>query len=64
MYISPTDVTRAPRQSLIFTGWIAQSRPNGCPEMTWGRTPKKVLKFKGLPVNFNEWRAIAEDRSE
>ena len=32
--------------------------------MTWGRTLKKALKCKGLPVNFKEWRAIAEDRSE
>jgi hypothetical protein len=27
--------------------------------MTWGRTLKKALKCKGLPVNFKEWRAIA-----
>jgi len=32
--------------------------------MTWGRTLKKALKCKGLPVNFKEWRAIAEERSE
>ena len=25
--------------------------------MTWGRTLKKALKCKGLPVNFKEWRA-------
>jgi len=43
---------------------VAHSRPNGCPEITWGRTLKKALKYKGLPVNFKEWRAIAEDRSE
>ena len=53
---------RAPRQ--LLTGWVAHSEPNGCPEMTWGRTLKKALKCKGLPVNFKEWRAIAEDRSE
>ena len=47
-----------------LTGWVTHSRPNGCPEMTWGRTLKKALKCKGLPVNFKEWRAIAEDRSE
>jgi len=55
-------MTRAPRQ--LLTGWLAHSRPNGCPEMTWGRTLKKALKCEGLPVNFKEWRAIAEDRSE
>ena len=48
----------------LLTGWVAHSRPNGCPEMTWGRTLKKALKCKGLPVNFKEWGAIAEDRSE
>ena len=55
-------VTRAPRQ--LLTGWPAHSRPNGCPEMTWGRALKKALKCKGLPVNFKEYCAIAEDRSE
>jgi len=55
-------MTRAPRQ--LLTGWVAHSRPDGCPEMTWGRTLKKALKCKGLPANFKEWRAIAEDRSE
>ena len=55
-------MTRAPRQ--LLTGWVAHSRPNGCHEMTWGRTLKKALKCKGLPVNFKELRAIAEDRSE
>ena len=40
------------------------SRPNGCPKMTWCRTLNKALKCKGLPVNFKEWRAIAEDWSE
>jgi hypothetical protein len=32
--------------------------------MTWVRTLKKAPKCKGLPVNFKEWRAIAEDRAE
>jgi len=54
-------MTRAPRQ--LLTGWVANSRPNGCPEMTWGRTSKRALKCEGLPVNFKEWRAIAEDRA-
>jgi hypothetical protein len=31
---------------------------------SWGRTLKKALKCKELPVNLKEWRAIAEDRSE
>ena len=51
----------APRH--LLTVWVAHPRPNGCPEMTRGRTLKKALKCKGLPVNFKEWRAIAEARS-
>ena len=61
-HVARMPMTRAPRQSL--TGWVAHSRPNGCPEMTWGRALKKALKCKGLPVNFKEYCAIAEDRSE
>ena len=61
-HVARMPMTRAPRQ--LLTGWVAHSRPNGCPEMTWGRTLKKALKCKGLPANFKEWRAIAEDRSE
>ena len=57
-------MTRAPRQ--LLTGLVVHSRPNRFPEMTWGRTLKKALKCKGLPVDFKEWcaMAIAEDRSE
>jgi hypothetical protein len=61
-HVARMPMTRAPRQ--LLTGWVAHSRPNGCPEMTWGRTLKMALKCKGLPANFKEWRAIAEDRSE
>jgi len=43
--------------SLVIIGIVS-------PEMTWGRSLKKALKYIGLPVNFKEWRAIAEDRSE
>jgi len=31
---------------------VAHLRPNGCPDMTPGRTLKKALKCKGLTVNF------------
>jgi hypothetical protein len=61
-HVARMPMTRAPRQ--LLTGWVEHSRPNGYPEMTWGRTLNKALKCKGLPVNFKEWRAIAEDRSE
>jgi hypothetical protein len=38
---------------------VANSRPNGCPKLTWGRTLKKAPKWKckGLLVDFKEWRA-------
>ena len=50
----------------MFTCWLGSThfRPNGCHEMTWGWTLRKALKYKGLPVNFKEWRAIAEDKPE
>jgi len=32
-HVSRMPMTRAPRQ--LLTGWVAHSRPNGCPEMTW-----------------------------
>ena len=49
-HVARMPMTRAPRQ--LLTGWVAHLRPNGCPEMTLGRTLKKALKCKGLPVNF------------
>jgi hypothetical protein len=61
-HVARMPMTRALRQ--LLTGLVAHSRPNGCPEMTRGRALKRALKCKGLPVNFKEWRAIAEDRSE
>jgi len=61
-HVSRIPMTRAPRQ--LLTGWVAFSRPNECPEMTWGRALKKALKSKELPINFKERRAIAEDWME
>jgi len=61
-HVDRMPIIRAPRQ--LLTGLVAHSRLNGCPEMTWGRTLKKALKCKGLPVNFKGWGAIAEDRPE
>jgi hypothetical protein len=51
-HVARMPMTRALRQ--LLTGWVAHSRPSGCPEMTWGRTLKKSLKCKGLPVNLKE----------
>ena len=54
-HVARMPMTRAPRQ--LLTGWVAHSRPNGCPEVTWGQTLKKALKCKGPPANFkdNRW---------
>jgi len=32
--------------------------------MTWGRTLEKALKSKGISKEFDEWIAIAKDRSK
>jgi len=61
-HVARMPMPRAPWQ--LLPGWVAHSRPNGCPEMTWGRNLKKALKCRGLPANFKERRAIAEDRSK
>jgi len=52
----------APRQ--LLTGWVSHSRPFGCPRMTWGRTLESALKSKGISKEFEEWIAIAKDRSK
>jgi len=31
--------------------------------MTWGRTLENALKSKGISKDFDEWIAIAKDRS-
>ena len=42
----------------------SHSRPIGCPQMTWGRTLENALKSKGISKDFDEWIAIAKDRSK
>jgi esterase/lipase superfamily enzyme len=32
--------------------------------MTWGRTLENALKSKGISKDFDEWIAIAKDRSK
>jgi len=44
------------------TSWVANSRPVGCPQMTWGRTLVNALASKGISKEFKEWIAIAKDR--
>ena len=44
--------------------WVSHYRPIGCPQMTWGRTLENALKSKGISKDFDEWIAIAKDRSK
>ena len=36
-HVSRMPIDRLPR--MLLTGWVANPRPIGCPQMTWGRTP-------------------------
>jgi len=59
-HVARMPMSRAPRQ--LLTGWVAHPRPIGCPEMNFGRTPKKALKRNDLPTDFATWSAIVRDR--
>jgi hypothetical protein len=48
----------------LVTSWVSHSRPIGCPQMTCGRTLENALKSKGISKDFDEWIAIAKDRSK
>ena len=55
-------MSRAPRQ--LLKSWVAHCRPVGCPQVTWGRTLENAPKRKGISKEFDEWFAIAKDRSK
>ena len=59
-HVSRMPIGRLPR--MLLTGWVANPRPIGCPQMTWGRTLKKALLCKDLPTEFAEWSKLAADR--
>jgi hypothetical protein len=59
-HVSRMPLNRLPR--MLLTGWVANPRPLGCPQMTWGRTLKKALSSKSLPTDFAAWRQLAADR--
>ena len=61
-HIARMPLNRAPR--MFLTGWVANSRPTGCPQMTWGRTLKKALQRNSLPTDFSKWRELAADRGQ
>jgi hypothetical protein len=55
------DKTRPPRR-LPLTAWVANSRPIGGTEMTYGRSLERWLKHADLPTDFSEWSKLAQDR--
>jgi len=59
-HVARMPMSRAPRQ--LLSSWVANSRPVGCPQMTWGRTLENALASKGISKEFEEWIAIAKDR--
>jgi len=61
-HVARMPMSRAPRQ--LLTGWVSHSRSTGCPQMTWGRTLENALRIKGISKEFDEWIAIAKDRSK
>ena len=61
-HVARMPMSRAPRQ--LLTSWVSHSRPIGCPRMTWGGTFENALKSKGISKDFDEWIAIAKDRSK
>ena len=59
-HVARMPLNRAPR--MFLSGWVANSRPTGCPQMTWGRTLKKALQRNSLPTEFSKWRKLAADQ--
>ena len=55
-------MSRAPRH--LLTGWVSHSRPIRCPEMARSRALENALNSKGISKEFDEWTAIAKDRSK
>ncbi len=47
---------------MLLTGWVANPRPLGGPQMRWGRTLKKALSSNELPTDFAAWHQLAADR--
>ena len=61
-HVARMPMSRAPRK--LLTGWVSHSWPIGCPQMTSGRTLENALSSKGISKEFDEWIAIAKDRSK
>ena len=49
---------------MLLTGLVANPRPLGCHQMTWGRMLENTaLSGNGLPTDFGAWHQLAADRS-
>ena len=59
-HVARMDKTRLPRR--LLTAWVANSRPIGGTEMTYGRSLERWLKHADLPTDFSEWSKLAQDR--
>ena len=58
--VARMDKSRLPRR--LFLAWVANSRPIGGTEMTYGRSLERWLKHADLPIDFSEWSRLAKDR--
>ena len=43
--------------------WRVPGREHGRPQFTFGHTLNKTLARAGLPTDFEEWSAMAQDRA-
>ena len=58
-HVSRMNFERLPRQML--SSWVPSDRPQGAPQMTYGRTIKKALKKFG--IDYDTWPELAADRA-
>jgi hypothetical protein len=58
-HVARMDKTRRPRR--LLTAWVANSRPIGGTEMTYGRSLERWLKHANLLIKFSEWSKLAHD---
>ncbi len=59
-HVAHMDKTRLPRR--LLAAWVANSRPIGGTELTYGRSLERWLKRANLPIEFPEWSKLAQDR--
>ena len=57
-HVSRMSFNRLPRKML--SSWVRSKRPRGAPQMTYGRTIKRLLKCANIEVD--SWHILAADR--